>query len=79
MPWLMKQIREQPVYCQGVIQAFIALLVAFGLDLTGDQVGTITAATAALLAFATHTQVTPLANPKDNTGNKLILEPAKQG
>jgi hypothetical protein len=51
--------------------------VAFGLDLTGDQVGTITAATAALLAFATHMQVTPLANPKDNSGTKLILEPAK--
>jgi hypothetical protein len=78
MTWFMSQIREQPVYCQGLIQAFIALMVAFGLDLTGDQVGTITAATAALLAFVTHSHVTPLANPKDNSGKKLILEPAQQ-
>jgi len=78
MTWLMTQVREQPVYCQGMIQAIIALMVAFGLNLSGDQVGTITAATAALLAFVTHSQVTPLANPKDNSGNKLALEPAKQ-
>jgi hypothetical protein len=69
---LWKLICQQPVYCQGVIQAIIALAVSFGLGLTSGQIGSLTAATAAILAFVTQTQVTPIANPRDNAGNQLV-------
>lgn len=69
MSWLWTLVRQQPVYCQGVIQAIIALAVSFGLGLTSGQIGSLTAATAAILAFVTQTQVTPIVNPRDNAGN----------
>src|SRR5262249_54454911 len=59
---LWKLVRQQPVYCQGVIQAIIALAVSFGLSLSIEQVGSLTAVTAAVLAFVTQTQVTPIVN-----------------
>src|SRR5262249_11561213 len=62
---LWKLVRQQPVYCQGVIQAIIALAVSFGLSLSIEQVGSLTAVTAAVLAFVTQTQVTPIVNPRD--------------
>ena len=55
-----------------VIQAIIALAVSFGLQLTSGQVGALTAATAAVLAFLTQAQVTPIVNPKDSDGNQLV-------
>lgn len=72
MSWLWTLVRQQPVYCQGVIQAIIALAVSFGLGLTSGQIGSLTAATAAILAFVTQTQVTPIVNPRDNAGNQLV-------
>ena len=65
-------IRQQHVYCQGVIQAILALAVSFGLHISGEQVGALTAVTAAVLAFVTQTQVTPIVNPRDNAGNQLV-------
>jgi hypothetical protein len=72
MAALWSLVRQQPVYSQGVIQAIIALAVSFGLQLTSGQVGALTAATAAVLAFLTQTQVTPIVNPKDSDGNQLV-------
>jgi len=72
MASLWKLVRQQPVYCQGVIQAIIALAVSFGLSLSIEQVGSLTAVTAAVLAFVTQTQVTPIVNPRDNAGNQLV-------
>jgi hypothetical protein len=72
MAGLWKLVRQQPVYCQGVIQAIIALAVSFGASLSSGQVGALTAATAAILAFVTQTQVTPVVNPRDNAGNQLV-------
>src|SRR5262249_48266167 len=72
MAGLWKLVRQQPVYCQGVIQAIIALAVSFGANLSSGQVGALTAATAAILAFVTQTQVTPVVNPRDNDGNPLV-------
>ena len=72
MAGLWKMVRQQPVFCQGVIQAIIALAVSFGASLTSGQVGALTAATAAILAFVTQTQVTPIVNRRDNDGNQLV-------
>jgi hypothetical protein len=72
MAGLWKMVRQQPVFCQGVIQAIIALAVSFGASLTSGQVGALNAATAAILAFVTQTQVTPIVNPRDNDGNQLV-------
>jgi hypothetical protein len=72
MAGLWKMVRQQPVFCQGVIQAIIALAVSFGASLTSGQVGALNAATAAILAFVTQTQVTPIVNPRDNDGNPLV-------
>jgi hypothetical protein len=69
--WLTKQILEEPVIFQGVVQATIALGVSFGLGLSVSQVGAITAVSAAILSFITRQNVTPAVNPKDSGGNQL--------
>ena len=69
--WLWRQIKQEPVLFQGLIQAVIALGTTFGLDLDATKVGAITAATAALLSFLTRQVVTPLANPRDANGKPL--------
>ena len=69
---LFQQIKQEPVLFQGLIQALFPVLVAFGIfKVSGEQLGTLYAFTAALLSFFARTQVTPLANPRDNAGNKL--------
>ena len=50
---------REPALIIGVVQAIVALAVGFGLDVTEEQVGLILAATAAVLAFVTRSQVTP--------------------
>ncbi len=73
MKWLFKQIKEEPVLFQMVIQTLLPLLVALGfLRLSEERLGAIYAFAAALLSFFTRTQVTPVSNPKDNAGNKLV-------
>lgn len=55
----MDKIKREPALVSGFIAAVIALVTAFGMDLTNDQVGAIMAVTAALLAVLTRQQVTP--------------------
>lgn len=50
---------REPVLILGALQAILALLAAFALPLSGDQVGAIMAAAAAILAVITRTQVSP--------------------
>jgi hypothetical protein len=52
-------IKAEPVMFQAVVQAFLALLLSFGVGLTVEQVGSIMAFTAAVLAFITRKMVTP--------------------
>lgn len=59
MKTVMDRIKAEPVMFQALVQAAIAMLVAFGLHLTVEQTGTIMAFTAAVLAFITRSQVTP--------------------
>lgn len=74
--WLFKQIRQEPVLFQGLVQALFPVLVAFGvLQLQESQLGVLYAFTAALLSFLTRTQVTPLSNPRDDAGNRLAPRP----
>lgn len=42
--------RHEPIVILGVIEAGLALLLAFGFDLTGEQVGAIMAFAAAVVA-----------------------------
>lgn len=50
---------REPALIAGVVQAVLALLLAFGVDLTQEQVGAILAVTAALLAVVVRQRVTP--------------------
>lgn len=58
---------REPALILGLVQAAIALVVAFGVDLSGEQTAVVVAFTAALLAVATRTQVTPNVSAKDET------------
>jgi len=65
-------IKEEPVAIQAIIQALIALAISFGVGLTANQVGSITAVTAAVLGFLARQVVTPTANPKLSDGTPLV-------
>ena len=51
---------REPVLVLAVVETIIALVVAFGLDLTAEQVGGIMAVSAAVLGFIARSQVTPV-------------------
>lgn len=59
MSALVEKIRTEPVLVTALIQAVLALVAAFGLSLSAEQIGGILAVTAAVLAFVARTQVTP--------------------
>lgn len=52
---------REPALILGALQAVIALAISFGLDLSPGQVGAILAASAAVLAVVTRSQVSPSA------------------
>lgn len=60
----MKLWGREPALVIGAVQAVLALVVAFGLKLSVEQTGAILAATAAVLAVVTRSQVTPVADPR---------------
>ena len=51
---------REPVYFIAVVQAAIALVVAFGLNLSAGQITAILAFVAALLSFLTRSRVSPV-------------------
>ena len=53
--------KREPALILGLVGAVIALVIAFGLELSSEQVGGIMAGTSALLAVVTRSQVTPVA------------------
>lgn len=57
---MIDRIKNEPAVVLGLVQAIIALVVAFGLDLTGEQTASILAVTAAVLAFVVRQRVTPV-------------------
>ena len=60
----MSIIRSEPALVIGLVQTIIALVVAFGANLSPEQVGAILAASAAVLAVVTRSQVRPAAEPE---------------
>lgn len=54
---------REPVLFMAVVQAGIALGLAFGLTLTATQIGAILSFTAAVLGLITRTQVTAKGSP----------------
>lgn len=59
MKALLALIKDEPVLFQAAIQAGLAMGMSFGLSLSVEQMGTVMAFTAAVLAFVTRTHVTP--------------------
>lgn len=55
---------REPALILGAVQALLALGLSFGLHLTSEQIGAIMAASAAVLAVITRSQVTPV-SPKE--------------
>ena len=56
---MLDRIKDEPALVAGAVQAIIALAVAFGLDLSGDQIAAILGVTAAILAFVVRRKVVP--------------------
>lgn len=50
-------MRTEPAAIAGLVQAVLTLAVAFGFDLTPEQIGSILAVTAALLALLVRSTV----------------------
>jgi hypothetical protein len=81
--------RPQPVlYSQlvTVVTALLGLVTAFGLRLNADQQKAILAAVSTMVplialaaAWWARRKVTPLADPRDNAGNKLVPETTTSG
>jgi ABC-type amino acid transport system permease subunit len=59
MDAFIERVRNEPVLVQGFVQAVLGLLLAFGLDLSNEQTGSIMVLTAALLAFVARGKVVP--------------------
>lgn len=51
---------REPVLVLTLVQTAIALVVSFGLDLTGEQTGAIVALSAAILGIIARQRVTPV-------------------
>ena len=57
----MKQLfKSEPAAVLAAVQSALALMLAFGVDLTTEQVGTIVAVTSAVLGLIVRSQVTPI-------------------
>ena len=50
---------REPAMVLALVQAVVALVVAFGLSLAPDQIGAILAVTAVILGLVTRSQVSP--------------------
>lgn len=56
---LIEKLRNEPVLVTGFVTAVIGLLVAFGLELSDEQVGAILALVGSVLAIVARKRVTP--------------------
>ena len=65
---IIDRIKSEPALVTGLVSAVIALGVAFGLELSGEQTGAIMALVVAALAFVTRSQVTPTHDARHGQG-----------
>ena len=64
---------REPVAISGLILAFVNLLIVFSvLHMTVQQIGAINMFLVAFFAFVSRSAVTPIANPRDADGNRLV-------
>lgn len=56
---LIEKLRNEPVLVTGFVTAVLGLLVAFGLELSDEQIGAILAVVGAALAIVARQKVTP--------------------
>lgn len=56
---IVRRIIQEPAVVTGLVGSIISLVIAFGLDLSKEQVGGIMAVTSAVLALVTRALVTP--------------------
>ena len=72
MSTILDRLRREPALVLGLVGALIALGTAFGLDLSKEQTGAITALVVAVLAVVTRQNVTPVYaakhRPQEPTG-----------
>lgn len=62
-----KVLRDEPVLLTGLVQTVLGLLLAFGVTLTQEQVGSIMAVAAMVVAIAIRMVVTPNSHVPDST------------
>lgn len=60
MVGLWQRINNEPAVVMAIVQSGLALGLAFGVDLTEEQLGGLLAFTALVLGFATRSVVTPV-------------------
>lgn len=74
---VVRWIRQESAAFQALVQAFIALGIAFGWwSWTSSQTGAVVGITAALLAMFVRSQVTPLIRPVTSDNRPLIPDPS---
>lgn len=56
---LIEKLRNEPVLVTGFVTALLGLLVAFGFELSDEQVGAILALVGSVLAIVARKKVTP--------------------
>jgi hypothetical protein len=66
-------LRNEPVLIVGLVEVVLGMFLAFGVDLTNEQVGSIMALTSIILAILVRMFVTPVAPvpPTHPTGDPL--------
>jgi len=57
-----ERIKQEPALVTALVQGFLALCISFGLGLTPEQVGSILAVTAAIVAVVLRQRVSPAAS-----------------
>lgn len=55
----MNVVKNEPVLIQSLVQAILGLVLAFGVDLSNEQTGSIMAVVAVILAIIARMFVTP--------------------
>ena len=65
-------VKNEPVLLQSLVQAVLGLFLAFGIDLSHEQVGSIMAVTAIVLAVIARMFVTPDNKLNDTTPTEPI-------
>lgn len=76
MTGIRRLITDEPVLLVGLAQALLAMLLAFGLNWSNEQVGMVLAFTSTLLAVVARAMVTPTANVEQQVTKQVARERA---